>query len=376
MVLWVITCGPRFMNTLNRYIFKQLALSTAAITTILTMVIWLTQSLKSIDIVINHGASFGDLILLVSLLLPDILMILLPISLFLASLIVLNRLINDHEILVMNTLGLSPFEISRPFLVLGALISALLFTISLYFLPISYHQFKNLQFTFNNQYKANLIHEGEFINLNKVTIYVQDKDLDGEVRGVFIFDNRNPDFPITFTAASGQIMEGESGPKILLLNGTRQGKDQRTKGMTFLTFQEYIHEFQPSEKITDTRMKKPSECFIWELFNPNLAPDQTELIHRMRVEGHQRIISPLLPIIFILIGLTFILHTQHTRIHRFVPFAWASVAVSIIQVSIIGSLQFAGNQKIFISVAYILLLLPVALSAYIFKFFESRPLKQ
>jgi lipopolysaccharide export LptBFGC system permease protein LptF len=128
--------------------------------------------------------------------------------------------------------------------------------------------------------------------------------------------------------------------------------------------------------MTHQRMKKPSECFIWELFNPDLPPDQTELIHRMHVEGHQRIISPLLPIIFILIGLTLVLHTPHTRIHRFIPFAWASVTVSIMQVSIVGSLQYAGNQKIFIIIAYILLLLPVAISAYIFKFFESRPLEK
>ena len=146
--------------------------------------------------------------------------------------------------------------------------------------------------------------------------------------------------------------------------------------MTFLTFQEYIHQFQVSEKTPNNRMKKPSECFIWELFNPNLPPDQAELIHRMHVEGHQRIISPLLPIIFILIGLTFILHTHHSRIHRFIPFAWASVGVSLIQVSIIGSLQFAGNQKIFIGVAYILLLAPVALCGYIFKYFENRSLKK
>jgi len=340
---------------------------------VLTLIIWLTQSLKSIDVVINHGASLGDLIMLVSLLLPDILMILLPISLFLASLIVLNRLITDHEILVMNTVGLSPFQISRPFILMASLVSATLFSISLYFLPISFHQFKNLQFSFNNQYKAALIQEGEFINFSKVTLYVQDKDLDGEVRGVFIFDNRNPDFPVTFTAASGQIMEGEHGPRILLFDGTRQAKDQRTTGMTFLTFQEYIHEFKQPEKMTHDRIKKPSECFIWELFNPDLAPDQIEMIHRMRVEGHQRIITPLLPIIFILIGLTFILHTPHTRVHRFIPFAWASVTVSIVQVSIIGSLQYAGSQRIFIIIAYILLLLPVGLSAYIFKLFEGRP---
>jgi lipopolysaccharide export system permease protein len=45
------------MSSLNRYIFRQLAGPVFLVTVTLTGVVWLTQSLRFLDLIINRGLS-------------------------------------------------------------------------------------------------------------------------------------------------------------------------------------------------------------------------------------------------------------------------------------------------------------------------------
>ena len=49
----------RLITQLDRYIFRQLALALVAVTGGLTALIWLVQSLRFVELVVNHGLSVG-----------------------------------------------------------------------------------------------------------------------------------------------------------------------------------------------------------------------------------------------------------------------------------------------------------------------------
>ncbi|MFI4989152.1 MAG: LptF/LptG family permease, partial [Alphaproteobacteria bacterium] len=67
------------MRSYNRYIFKQLSVAMAFVTFCLTCAIWLTQSLRYIELIVKHGISLGTFLYLTMLLLPGFLSIVLPV---------------------------------------------------------------------------------------------------------------------------------------------------------------------------------------------------------------------------------------------------------------------------------------------------------
>ncbi|MEL7018514.1 MAG: LptF/LptG family permease, partial [Pseudomonadota bacterium] len=88
------------MTSLDRYILRQFFGPFVLIIVVLTLVIWLTQSLQRIDILIENGSGFGLFFYLSLLIIPSLLVILIPFALFGAGLYALYRMHSDSEIAV------------------------------------------------------------------------------------------------------------------------------------------------------------------------------------------------------------------------------------------------------------------------------------
>ena len=133
------------MRAITRYIFNQLVIVTIFVTIGLTFAIWLTQSLRLIDYIVNRGLPAATFISFVGLLLPSFLGIVLPIATFCAVLFVYNKLTMDSELVVLRAAGMSQMQLARAGLVVGLGATIIVYAISLYLLPLSYRAFKELQ---------------------------------------------------------------------------------------------------------------------------------------------------------------------------------------------------------------------------------------
>ena len=80
------------MTEIDRYIAKQLATGVAFVATGLVAVMWLTQSLRFVEMIVNKGLSLGAFLVLTLLLMPSFLVVILPISLFAVVLFTYNTL--------------------------------------------------------------------------------------------------------------------------------------------------------------------------------------------------------------------------------------------------------------------------------------------
>jgi len=83
---------PDALNQITRYILRQLALSTLLVVVTLTLAIWLTQSLRFIDWIVNRGLPLSTFVYIAILVLPSFLVVILPIALFSAVLFTYNKL--------------------------------------------------------------------------------------------------------------------------------------------------------------------------------------------------------------------------------------------------------------------------------------------
>ena len=81
------------MKTINWYIIKQLLLGFVLMAVGMTALIWLSQSLRFIDWIINKGVSVSLFIELTLLVLPNFIAVITPLAFFIVLMFVYQRLL-------------------------------------------------------------------------------------------------------------------------------------------------------------------------------------------------------------------------------------------------------------------------------------------
>src|ERR1700677_405964 len=102
---------------------------------LLTSVIWLSQSLRLLDLVINRGQSAPTFVYLTLLMLPSLLVVILPIAYFAGALYGLHKLNADSELTVMSAAGFSRSQILTPVLIAAGAVMVATYFCSLYLMP-------------------------------------------------------------------------------------------------------------------------------------------------------------------------------------------------------------------------------------------------
>lgn len=307
------------MTLLDRYLFRQLALALLAVTVGLAALVWLTQSLRFIELVLDRGLSLAVFFELTSLLLPSFFSVILPITTFIVMLFVHLRLAGDRELVVMRSAGLSNWQIARPALALGLLVVAVMALLNFWLVPLSHTAFRQWQFEIRNQLVGVLVQEGVFSTLgNDLTVYARKRDPDGTLRGIMVHDQREAGGAVTILAQAGRIGQGADGPRVTLYDGVRQQMEKGASGapprLTVLSFSENSVDLARVARNEETRSRDSRERSIAELLDPDpiegLRPRE---LRRFRAEAHQRMASPITAFSFALVGLAVALTGQFRR---------------------------------------------------------------
>jgi lipopolysaccharide export system permease protein len=286
------------MTGITRYLVRQIAVALILVAVALTATIWLSQSLRFIDTIINHGLPLDLSLWFLALMLPSLAALVLPIALFLAVTFVYYKLIMDSELVVLRASGLSHLALARPALIVGAVTMLACYLLTLYLLPASYRSFKDLQYTIRNSYAQVLLQAGVFTDLGTgLTLYVRARDPEGGLRGILVHDTRDAEKPVTYTAARGVLYAGATGPQIVMENGSYQEASARTGAVSILNFEKASIGLNDLMGAGEERYRDPQERFVNELLQPDPALPP-EVRQRLIAEGHQRLASPLYTLAF------------------------------------------------------------------------------
>ncbi|MGH7038897.1 MAG: LPS export ABC transporter permease LptF [Stellaceae bacterium] len=301
------------MTRLDRYVLRQCLGVMVFVTAALSAAVWLAQSLRLINLIVNRGLSVGMFLYLALLILPQFLDIVLPIGVFIAVLFTFNRLAGDSELVVMRAAGLGPFALAKPVFLMAGLAFAMLMSLSAYFLPVASRDFKDLQFEIRNRFVSSLIQEGTFTTISgKLTIYARSRDGHGDITGLLISDRRDPQRPVTILARRGVFVDTPAGPRIVMIHGDRQQYDERTGKLSVLTFARYTLDLDTLQDAPVVRFREPQERFLGELFVPPANVPQ-RFRRSFLVEGNERLAIPLSVFGFALIPLACLLPGESGR---------------------------------------------------------------
>ena len=294
------------LTRIDGYVLRQLLLALFAVSGGLVALIWLPQSLRFVELVVNRGLSFRVFFQLTSLLIPNFVAVILPITTFVVVQFVYQRLAGDRELTVMRSAGLSQAALARPALLLATFTMASCFLLNIWVVPAAFTDFRQFQFEIRNRLAAFLLQEGVFTAVSDdMTVYVRRRDRDGGgiLHGIMVDDDRDKNSRATIFAERGRLIAGEGPPRVLLFDGSREEVDSRTGRLNVLTFAQNSIDLTQSGKGEATRLRDPTEMSIDELLHPppGLVADRD--MPKLLVEAHRRLATPFTAFSFTMVAL-------------------------------------------------------------------------
>ncbi|MCB1681780.1 MAG: LPS export ABC transporter permease LptF [Rhodospirillales bacterium] len=351
------------MKIFERYIFRNLAIGTVFVALTLTFIIFLTQSLRFLEMILESNTSGSSLWILTLLALPRFFEIILPLSLMTATLFIYNKMTLDSELVVIRAIGHSPFTLAKPALLLGMMITVFLWINALWIAPASLNRMQQMRLSLTTEFSNYLFREGVFNQVGKgLTVYIHKKSSLGDLAGLMIYDTRDKNkSPSTILAKRGQIVATDEGQQVLVFDGSRQEFDLNTSILQRLDFEKYTIDI-PSNTETRTRWQEPDERTITELLNPDPDNDRdVKSADEFLIEIHRRITAPLMALAVTLIAVNCLLLGEVERRGQTRRIILAVTLVVLLQSFSLGIDSMTRNSLSGIPLRYLVTLGPVIL---------------
>lgn len=369
------------MSMFGRYVFRQATGALLLILGSLSGVVWIALALKQLKLVTSEGQDSWTLFKMTTLALPNLLVMIAPVALLIATIHILNRLNSDSELIVLTASGASPWRIARPLLMLALIVSIAVAAVNHVVMPWSSKLLREYVIKVRTDLMAQVLQPGRFSTpADNLTIHMRERMPNGELRGMIMHDARKPNSTTTYLAERGRVLKRGDQSLLVMRDGhiiTRDGKDEPPRIIELDTYTFDLEDFHTPGQVTETKAR---ELYLGELLAERAKLKlydkfQRRLDGMFRAELHERFSSPFYPFVFVLLAVAFVGQAQSTRQNR-MEATIAAFAVAI-------GLRLAGmaaNNTVTITesavpILYVLPLLGILLGAYLVQR-RSRPLRR
>ena len=334
------------MSSLDKYILRQCITPLVLILIVTTLIVWMTQSLQRIDIIVEHGQGLGVFLFLSLLIIPSLLAVIIPFALFGAVVYALYRLHSDSEIAVMFAAGVSRRRIAAPLLFITSLAALATLYVNVDLMPRTYRVMKQKVAEIRADFVSSLLRSGEFISAGEgFTVYVDDVRPGGQFVGLLINDYRNGEDRKTYMAQRAILQETDSGPLLLLKSGSIQSVAQYTGKVDIIRFDDWAVNVASFNDDPDELQLELTERYLGELLNPDMSKAYDRInAFKLIAEGHARIAAPFYAYAYVLIGLYALIGGAYTRRIYFLRVAAAGAAIFGLRILGFIAQGFAGTS--------------------------------
>jgi lipopolysaccharide export system permease protein len=352
------------MPRLSTYVLRQLVGPIALFGFLLTCVIWLSQSLRLLDLVINRNQSAPTFIYLTILILPQLLVIILPLAYFAGTLQSLHRLNSESELVVMQAAGYSRAQLMVPVLLSAAAVMVLTYVCALWLMPFCQRTMKAQELDIRADLGAAILNEGQFNTpVQGLTVFIRALDADGQIHGILVHDNRKVERPITYLAESGLLAQTNGGGRLIMKDGTIEQSSKSGAQLSMLKFQRYtfdLDQFAGPQQDVDL---DTSERYLSELLWPKVGKDPGgRLRKRYLAEANNRLAAPLYCLAFAMIALAAVARGRGGRGAYALRLTVASLFAAAIRIVGYGLQGAAARNASLNIVMYLLPLLATGLA--------------
>jgi lipopolysaccharide export system permease protein len=335
------------MGSIGRYIFRTTLGAFLVVLASVTMLMWMTQALRNVDLMTSQGQTILVFVGITGLIIPLLILLIAPIALMIAVGFTLNKLSTDSELIVMNAAGMAPWRIFQPFLAVGIVVSLVVAAISMYVSPKSLRELRRWATEVRAEVVTSNVQPGRFAVVDgRMTMHVRGRAPNGQLLGVLIDDARDAKERVTILAETGSMLTNENGTYLILENGSVQRHVATQRDPDFIAFREHAFDLSRLAPTSSSLIRySVQERFPWELAYP--PADDTlykEQPGNFTAELHNRITAPLYPLAFLIITFAYLGAPRTTRQSRTMSFVSAALAVSVLRgIGFVGTIM--GAQR-------------------------------
>jgi len=340
---------------IERYLFKELAGTLFAVTTVLFLIFVSSWFARLLGQVAAGNIQADVIFLLLSLKSIDALMVLLPLSFYLAVLLAFGRLYKDSEMTAMLACGVSLMRITRLVFLIGLGFALVVAAVSLYFAPWAKGERYILQEQMRSTSGLEAIAAGQFREMGDgdVVFYAERLADDGEsMENVFIQGVRQGNLNLIVAERGSQTTEPNGGRYLLLQNGYRYEGQPGQADFRIIKFREHrvlLKQAEASFKVNSA------------MAMPTLTLWQSGKLHEL-AELQWRISTPLSVVLLALLAV--FLSRTSPRQGRYAKL-FLGILVYIIYNNLLGAAKTwveRGTVDVMIGIWWVHLLLVVAIA--------------
>ena len=316
------------MMLFGRYMFRQVTNAFLVILLTLTIVVWLATALKELNLITSQGQGIVLFFQMTLLSLPSLMALIAPNAMLMAALYTLDRMNGDSELIVMTASGAPVWRIGAPLLALASLVSIAILLANLFLTPASMRALRS----FVTQVRADLISQvlqpGRFSSPETgLTFHIRDRSMSGDLLGLLVHDERDDKQVMSYLAERGRIITNDDGSYLVMFEGYvhRYNSEDADKNVQIVAFDQNmldISEFSPKDNAG--KDLRPREQYISDLISPDMNDKATKHNYgQIRSELHDRLATPLYPLVFAFVAIALLGHARTTRESR-----WAQILLA------------------------------------------------
>ncbi|MBF9036149.1 LPS export ABC transporter permease LptF [Rhodobacterales bacterium HKCCE2091] len=293
------------MGRYDRYILSQLLVLFGFFSLVLISVYWINQAVDLFDSLLADGQNVAVFLEFTALSLPQIMLLVLPVSAFVAVLYIFNRMISESELVVLQTAGLSPLRLLRPVIVFGLILATLIAVPAHILAPAARTEFNSRSVEVSQDLAGRFLRAGEFIHpADGLTVFIREISEIGEFRDIFLQDRSDPGAETTYTAQRALLVRAEDGPRLVMFDGMAQTRMAEGDRLAVVQFDDFTYDLAQLIDMPEQRTRD-----IREMPTPFLlrATDKEadlfgSTVLAMRFVAHDRIVKALFAFFIPVIG--------------------------------------------------------------------------
>jgi lipopolysaccharide export system permease protein len=327
------------MKTLSNYFTAQLVAFFIMLLLVLSGLAWMMQILTMLKFLIQYGISLPGFLGLTAMMLPLIVSIIMPFSMFIAVMFVYNKLISDRELTVAAAAGLSPMQLARPALLFACAVTTLHFLLNLFAVPATQAKFYDTQWEMRYGLAHLKLQEATFTQMSRGLVVFVEKVSGTDLSKLMLYDNRDPKNQMIISAAAGRLIHTARGLSIVMTRGSVQFRDDNFAVGTFdsMDMDMNLADRDPGNMFRVRRLSTAQlvrDVRALETFN---ARERKRLVSELST----RFLGPLMNLILAFIGLVALLKSSLLRrggLNKSAPLATLGMAACMASFMVLGDM--------------------------------------
>ena len=361
------------MSGYQRYLFRNMLRTLIAIVGGLALIALLTQGLDQdqLDVIVENRQSVGVYLWVSLLATPQIISLLMPIAVFIATAAALNVAHRENEIVVAQASGMSNWQVASPVMRLTVLAAILHLGLNLWIQPAASRELRETMTSASTDLAASLVREGMFMSHGDGLTTFARQVSGGEMHDLLVSDTRNPKASVTYIAKTAYLVQSEGAPVLVMRDGHMQ-QVRESGALEMLAFTQSPFDLAPFVNDQKAVVLEESDRFLPELFFPDMTNYYDNAnVNLLMAEGHARMSAPLLNMAMAMLAIFAVLGGDFSRRGYAIRIALASAAALTLRLAAFGATAAGRDDP---NLNWLQYLIPIFVVALISFFYFAQPI--